>query len=89
MWAVYKISPPGVSYIPLDFIPTNLFSNISTIPIPCLQPSLSKVSSNSIGDNSILLIFLGTPCSKYISTYSALSHASSGDWVFLYISLLC
>ena len=31
--------PPGVSYTPLDFIPTTRFSTISIIPIPFAPPS--------------------------------------------------
>ena len=36
--ATKRIEPPGVSYTPLDFIPTNLFSTKSNLPMPFFPP---------------------------------------------------
>ena len=85
--AKYKIAPPGVSYTPRLFIPTQRFSQMSTKPTPLRPPiSLSVVKISSA------LIFLsftatGIPFSKSIFTYSPASGASSGTVVFLSMCL--
>ena len=77
-WASIRMVPPGVSYTPLDFIPTTRFSTISTIPIPCLPPSSFnlRITSETFMDTPFTLV--GIPFSKAMVTYSPSSGASSG-----------
>ena len=57
--AFIKSVPPGVSYIPLDFIPINLFSTKSTLPIPFLPARVFNFSNNLKGESFFPLIPYG------------------------------
>ena len=78
--------PPGVSQQPLAFIPTNLFSTISMRPIPCLLPYSFRVLKIVAGVIDFPLILTGSPCLYPIVIYSAVSGASSGEFVQSHIS---
>ena len=73
--------PPGVSYTPLDFIPINLFSTKSTLPIPFLPATSFNLSSNFSGLNFFPLIAIGSPFLKLIVILVVLFGAFSGDTV--------
>ena len=59
--ACNKIVPPGVSYTPLDFIPTNLFSTISILPIPFLPPKSFSFLRRFAGVRCLSFIAIGSP----------------------------
>ena len=59
--AFNKIVPPGVSYTPLDLIPTYLFSTISTLPIPLAAPNLLSFSKRLKGESFFPLMAIGSP----------------------------
>ena len=73
-----RIDPPGVSYTPRDFIPTNRFSTRSSRPIPFALPSAFSLVSNSAGDSFTPSIATGSPRSKSMLITVAASGASSG-----------
>src|SRR5580692_10590263 len=63
-WAACKIVPPGVSYMPRDFMPTKRFSTRSSRPMPFCRPSsFSRASSRAgesaapvLGDRNLVLL---------------------------------
>ena len=80
-WALIKIVPPGVSYTPLDFIPKNLFSTKSTLPIPFLPAMSFSFVNNLAGDIFFPSIPKGSPFLKLIVTNDGLFDAFSGETV--------
>ena len=54
--------------MPLDFIPINLFSTKSTLPIPFLPARVFNFCKIFDGDNFLLFIFIGSPFLKSIVT---------------------
>ena len=80
-----KIVPPGVSYTPLDFIPTVLFSTKSFLPIPFLPPIKFKIFIAKYGESLRLFIFNKFPFLKVNVIFSPLLLALLGVFVILYI----
>src|ERR1700688_4942781 len=50
-WPLSKMVPPGVSYMPRDFMPTKRFSTRSSRPIPLARPSSLSRPSSVAGDS--------------------------------------
>ena len=67
--------------MPLDFIPINLFSTKSTLPIPFLPARWFTFSNNFAGDSFFPLMPNGSPFLKFIVTKDALFGAFSGEIV--------
>jgi len=67
--------------MPLDFIPINLFSTKSTLPIPFFPASIFNFCKRFPGDNFLPLIVIGSPFLNPIVTYDALLGAFSGEVV--------
>ena len=76
-----KRVPPGVSYTPLDFIPKNLFSTKSTLPIPFLPARSFSFVNNLAGEIFFPLIPKGSPFLKLIVTNEGLLGAFSRETV--------
>ena len=81
LWAWINNVPPGVSYTPLDFIPRNLFSTRSTLPIPFFPANWFNFSSNFEGLNFFPLTPMGSPFLKLIITKVGLFGAFSGETI--------
>ncbi len=45
--------PPGVSYMPRDFMPTKRFSTRSSRPMPLARPSALSFASRVAGDSVV------------------------------------
>ena len=80
-----RISPPGVSYTPLDFMPTNLFSTISILPIPFSPPILFNLARSLAGDSFSPLIEIKSPLKNSKSIIVGVLGASSQEIVLVYI----
>ena len=93
LWAAYNIVAPGVSYTPLDLIPTNLFSTMSRSPIPFSPPILLRYTKRSYGSSitvpsSLLRTFTGIPSLNVTTILVSFSGASWGITIFTSI-LFC
>ena len=73
--------PPGVSYTPRDFIPINLFSTKSTLPIAFLPAIKFNFSKSLEGDSFLPLTVIGSPFLNPIVTKEDLLGAFSGEFV--------
>ena len=73
--------PPGVSYIPLDFIPINLFSTKSTLPIPFLPANWFNFSKSLAGESFFPFNPIGSLFLKLIVTKLGFRGAFSGEVV--------
>jgi len=58
--------------MPLDFIPINLFSTRSILPIPFLPAKMFNFCKRFPGDNFLPLIVVGSPFLNPIITKNAL-----------------
>ena len=71
--------PPGFSETPRDFIPMNLFSTKSTLPIQSLPASLINFANSFTAESFFQLTEHGSPFLKLIVTKDALFGAFSGE----------
>ena len=67
--------------MPLDFIPINLFSTKSTLPMPFLPARKFNFCKRFPGDNFFPLTDIGSPFLNPIVTYDFLLGAFSGETV--------
>src|SRR5262244_670465 len=51
--AASRTVPPGVSYMPRDFMPTKRFSTRSSRPMPCARPSVLRAASRVAGESRL------------------------------------
>ena len=64
--------PPGVSYMPRDFMPTKRFSTRSSRPMPLARPSSLSCVSSVAGDSFLPSIATASPRSKSTVMYGRL-----------------
>src|SRR5215469_598598 len=66
--AASRMVPPGVSYMPRDFMPTKRFSTRSSRPMPWARPSALRPASTFAGESRWPSSAIASPRSNSTST---------------------